>query len=1443
GTYTVYAEDENGCITGEISVEVVVNENPQVNFLEDSYIIYIGENVEIEPDVTGGLQPYSYTWYYEGSELTGEEGSSLVIDNAMLDDEGQYSLLVEDANGCYSLEAFVDIIVFETLYVEFTQTEYVSCENGTVEIESNVYGGAEPFIYRWYHDGTELPEESGSSLIIEDIALADGGTYTLEVEDNNGYIAEISAPVTVNENPDVFDVQPAGVYDECDDLEISLDQSQPGVNYYLYIDDEIATHNYVEGTGDEISFGVWNILGEYSVIAVDSETGCQSIMNGTVVVDFVVDVDIFNVISIPDSDPARFCEGSDGVEIGLDGSTSGRNYDIFYDGDVYRQGEANMGKGDPFYFDYFVDDVGFYRVVANAGNECYIQMNGVIEVRMDPLPNAITVTADDDGYFCQKSDGVSIWIDDYEEGVEYNLIDPNGDEVDMIVGTGNSDPLMFESGPFNIEGEYSVIGIYHDSGCDSEVGSVILTEEALPDNYNLEAFPDNSFCADGGSVDIYLNGSQDNVEYELYKDGSPLSPQMIVSNGGGGRVIFEGISDEGDYTVIATDMDSGCQNVMNEGEPLSIIEKPMPDIVEFNVTYDDSLGDDCFDEQAVISSDEAQDNVVYELYKYIDGNYIATGYIADENGQFEPFVDSDAKYNVLAELDDCYKWMIDDSDLDNLLEVHIDGAFGKYLVVGNENLCLGDEGSPIGLSNSDEGITYNLYIEGRADYLESLEGTGDYLEFGMHNSEGIYYVVGEDENDCEIEMLNRFELIFNPLPESYRISGPSSYCGDNGFEISVEKSEDGVDYYLMYREDAEDYRTEMDKIIGAGESITFFDNNSPGIYSVYASNEYGCTSSMENVVVVQEQDAPLPVTVEEVIEYCQGDAAVVEIADLEGDVNYEIYNDSDELIYSFNTEFDSYEIFGVEMPDGDYKIIGSFDGACEVEVASFTINSLPLPHDNLTLESEWNFDADGNNVTQNSFDVFSLFTHSDVEYELHGVESLDVTNNIQQGGDLISWEISADPGYYELYVTARFIDDDNSCESISNTLSFTIAERVDDFEVLFEDGKEYCSNQDGVYGKIENSFEGVRYDIIREDGVIIESFIGDGEDYKFRYTLTGATDNTRIPNETNKTSYRVEAYSADKHPFVFEFEITEHPSPNQYLLSPSNGAVDNDAIRLNGSDDGVWYFLLRNGNIDYNSEAIIGDGERADFGPVSQIGSYDVLAVSDKGCETFMQGTASMYEQQLVAKPIYIYMGVDDISRTIELSDSIESLPALDGPNLRYFHIEDYGAPVVDHDLRPGDIIINEETGTFTFTKRPSFYGQDTVRYRVENSFYPDRWSESYIIVMAGNREMTGDHSFVIPNAFAPNGDGRNDRFVIRGLGDTEETSLEVFNRWGTIVYRSSGNSYNNDWDGTANVSAMVSVGKELPTGVYFYVFEVVKNIPGEGTIRRKFHGSIELRR
>jgi len=74
-----------------------------------------------------------------------------------------------------------------------------------------------------------------------------------------------------------------------------------------------------------------------------------------------------------------------------------------------------------------------------------------------------------------------------------------------------------------------------------------------------------------------------------------------------------------------------------------------------------------------------------------------------------------------------------------------------------------------------------------------------------------------------------------------------------------------------------------------------------------------------------------------------------------------------------------------------------------------------------------------------------------------------------------------------------------------------------------------------------------------------------------------------------------------------------------------------------------------------------------------------------------------------------------------------------------------------------------------------------------------------------------------MPSAFTPNGDGKNDTWIIPELQNFPQAVVEIYDRWGQAVFRSE-SGYSNPWDG-------YSGGKEMPMDSYYYVINL--NSPG----------------
>jgi len=110
----------------------------------------------------------------------------------------------------------------------------------------------------------------------------------------------------------------------------------------------------------------------------------------------------------------------------------------------------------------------------------------------------------------------------------------------------------------------------------------------------------------------------------------------------------------------------------------------------------------------------------------------------------------------------------------------------------------------------------------------------------------------------------------------------------------------------------------------------------------------------------------------------------------------------------------------------------------------------------------------------------------------------------------------------------------------------------------------------------------------------------------------------------------------------------------------------------------------------------------------------------------------------------------------------------------------------------------------------------------------------------AGNRSISSDTICVdncpvyeLPNVFTPNSDGRNDFFRPFPYRFVESINLQIFNRWGTLIFETTDPSIM--WNGK-----YMNSGKMCSDGVYYYLCKV-NEITLEGIIPRNLKGFIYL--
>jgi gliding motility-associated-like protein len=110
--------------------------------------------------------------------------------------------------------------------------------------------------------------------------------------------------------------------------------------------------------------------------------------------------------------------------------------------------------------------------------------------------------------------------------------------------------------------------------------------------------------------------------------------------------------------------------------------------------------------------------------------------------------------------------------------------------------------------------------------------------------------------------------------------------------------------------------------------------------------------------------------------------------------------------------------------------------------------------------------------------------------------------------------------------------------------------------------------------------------------------------------------------------------------------------------------------------------------------------------------------------------------------------------------------------------------------------------------------GSPSKAPQVNQLVYGNHWAyvkDSLGCVDSTQFDITYDPCCVVnlPNAFSPNADDKNDEFRIIRYGNISLVSLEVYNRWGAQVFRTT--DLMNGWDGTYQ-------GSPCDVATYFYL-------------------------
>ncbi len=1179
GTYSVVAVNSTTSCQRNMTSTASIS----INALPTTYGVTGGGNycsggAGVSVGLTGSQSGISYQ-LYNGAAAVGSpvSGTGAAISFGSYTAAGTYSVLATNGStGCTSNMTGVATVGINNLpnvqtvsgggiYCAGTGGVSVGLGNSQVGVNYQLYNGSSMV-------GTAVAG-TGSSISFGN--QTNNGTYVVVATNvTTGCVRNMSgsAIISTNAAPTVFTVTGGGNY--CADgsgVSITLSGSQSGVNYQLY-NGTLAVGSPVAGTGAAIDMGTHTGTGSYNVVAMNASTGCMSNMSGSASIGINPLPNAYTVTG-----GGSYCNGSTGVNVGLNGSTPGITYQLYVGG--IPSGTAIGGTG--LAIDFGIKTApGSYTVIAyNPATGCLNTMNGSAAITVNSLPVIQTVIGG--GSYCSGGSGVSIGLENSVPGTSYQLYNGTAAAGAAVLGTG--DAISFGSS-ITTAGTYSVLATNVGSGCSRGMsGSAVVSISNLPNVQTVSG--GGTICAGGTGAMIYLSNSQGGVNYQLYNGGAPVGGPI---GGTGSAINFGAQTNGGVYTVQATNASTGCVRNMNGTAVINVNPQPAAQIVTGGGNY-------CTGESGVsVGLGSSNSGVNYQLY------YGSTAVGAPVSGTGAPLSfglqTGVGNYSVVATTaaTGCSRSMT------GTVSVGINALPTAYTVSGGGSYCAGGTGVSIQLNNSSTSASYQL-MNGSTAVGTSVSGTGGPLSFAGVTEGGTYYVVATNTlNSCSRYMNGSAAVVVNAVPVSYAVTGGGDYCADgSGVAIGVSASNSGISYQL-YNGAA----TVGSAVAGNGGAISFGNQMTAGTYSVLGTNtSTGCTSAMGGSATVNVNALPSNYTVSGGGSLCTGAAGVaVSLSGSDGDATYQLMNGST-AVGAALTGSGSGLSFGPQETAGNYMVVATNTAGCSRTMsgsATVIVNALPIAQ---TVTGGGNYCAGGAGVS-----IGLSSSQSGISYQLNDGTS-HIGTSVAGTGGAISFGNQTIAGNYIVVAT-------NSTTGCTNTMSGSATVNVNALPssyAVLSTGSSYCAGAAGVHVLLSGSDNTASYQLYVNGVSTGASVAGSGGSIDFG-AQTAPGIYTVIADNAMSGCSRTMSGSAS---------IIINALPTQYTVTGSGGYCNGGAgveVGLSGSGTGISYQLM-NGSTAVGA-AVSGTGGAISFG-THAAGNYMVVATNTfTSCSRNMSGSA-----------------------------------------------------------------------------------------------------------------------------------------------------------------------------------------------------------------------------
>jgi len=808
GVYTIKATHlATGCeqwMNGEATI--VIWSNPIADAGIDIVINGYNMPAVLTGNASGGTEPYSRFEWLPQNKINGANfqnnptGTSFQVNTVQLTNPvNEFYFKVIDANNCMATDTVVVSVLGQQLQGTISATPDVICNDGSsIQLNATASNGSGgPYTFTWSSNpsGPAIP-----SIPNPIVNPTQNTQYIVTISDGYSSI-QLSVNVTVNPLPQVYQVIGGGEY--CaggQGLPVGINGSQQGILYTLFRDN-ISTNLTQTGNGAALSFGNQTLPGTYTVLAQNTTTGCQSPMNGNV----GISVNPLPVASaMAPNSPINH-----GISTDLVGSASQGTAPYTYQWQPVNKIASGATSTNAQTTNLYANQ--WYSFIVTDSKQCKDTADVLVEVQGDPL--TVVAVAQPDT-ICAGQE-VQLSATGMGGNLVYTYTWKQGNTVIANTQVVNVSPSATTT--------YTVIV---DDGYNTASATATVVVNPVPLQFNV--LGGGEYCAGGQGVQVILESSQPGIQYELIRDGQLTGQVMMGSAGAPVNFGYQTLA--GDYTVMATDPSSACSVMMNG--TATVVVNPLP--LVYAVTGGGSYPSGGIG--VPVGLNGSQTGINYMLL--INGvPSLPTPGIAGDGNPIDFGLQTQAgNYTVLATnpVTGCENMM------QGAVTVTINPYPNQMNVIGGGPICEGDEGAMVGLDDSEVGVRYILYRNN--DSIADALGTGDTLLWGPYPVAGTYTVKGINlSNGLEKMMNGQAVIVVNPNPLPFSLVPSGIQC--QGTQLYISGSEAGV-YYVTYR-----WNSAIDTVYGTGlwALLPVYLANDTGLYHVAAVNMLtGCRTDLDD---------------------------------------------------------------------------------------------------------------------------------------------------------------------------------------------------------------------------------------------------------------------------------------------------------------------------------------------------------------------------------------------------------------------------------------------------------------------------------------------------------------------------------------------------------------------------------------------------------------------